>query len=43
VADGDYGPRTELGVKTFQQMAGLEATGVCYPETLEALRNWTSK
>lgn len=40
IADGDYGARTELGVKTFQQMAGLEPTGICYPETLEALKNW---
>lgn len=40
IADGNYGARTELGVKTFQQMAGLEPTGVCYPETLEALKNW---
>jgi len=24
----------------FQQMAGLEPTGICYPETLEALKNW---
>ena len=40
VADGDYGPRTELGVSTFQQMAGLEVTGIAYPETIEALKNW---
>ena len=40
IADGDYGARTELGVKTFQQMAGLEPTGICYPETMEALKNW---
>ena len=40
IADGDYGARTELGVKTFQQMAGLEPTGICYPETLETLKNW---
>ena len=40
IADGDYGARTELGVKTFQQMAGLEPTGICYPETLEALKKW---
>ena len=40
VADGDYGPKTELGVRTFQRMAGLEETGIAYPETIEALRNW---
>ena len=43
VADGDYGPRTELGVSTFQQMAGLEVTGIAYPETIEALKNWNVK
>lgn len=40
IADGDYGARTELGVRTFQEMAGLEPTGICYPETLEALKKW---
>lgn len=40
VADGDYGDRTELGVRTFQRMAGLEETGIAYPETIEALKNW---
>lgn len=40
VADGDYGAKTELGIRTFQQMAGLEVTGIAYPETIKALQNW---
>lgn len=40
IADGEYGKRTEEGVKAFQRMAGLEETGIAYPETIEALRNW---
>lgn len=40
VADGDYGARTELGVRTFQQMVGLEVTGIAYPETIEALQGF---
>lgn len=40
VADGDYGPRTELGISDFQRMMGLEVTGIAYPETIEALKNY---
>jgi len=40
IADGDYGKRTQEGVKAFQRMAGLEETGIAYPETIEALRSW---
>jgi peptidoglycan hydrolase-like protein with peptidoglycan-binding domain len=32
-----YGPRTEVAVKRFQEAAGLPATGVAGPSTLQAL------
>ena len=36
-ADGDFGGKTEAAVKLYQQTAGLEATGIADPATLESL------
>ena len=41
VADGVLGPATETAISEFQQMHGLEATGVADPETRELLQNGT--
>lgn len=35
--DGDYGEKTMQGVKKYQEKMGFEATGVAFPQTLEAL------
>lgn len=35
--DGDYGEKTMAGVKKYQEKMGFEATGIAYPQTLEAL------
>ena len=36
-ADGIFGKNTEAAVIAFQEDAGLEATGIAYPHTLEAI------
>ena len=41
VADGVLGPATETAISEFQQMHGLEATGVADPETRELLQSGT--
>ena len=41
VADGVLGPATETAIREFQEMHGLEATGVADPETRELLQNGT--
>ena len=41
VADGVLGPATETAISEFQQMHGLEVTGVADPETRELLQNGT--
>ena len=37
VADGSFGKKTEQAVVDFQKAAGLETTGIAYPQTLAAL------
>lgn len=39
VADGHYGPKTELAVKAFQNAYKLEVDGICGPATQEVLAN----
>lgn len=36
-ADGSFGKKTEQAVRDYQQAAGLEVSGVAYPQTLAAL------
>ena len=38
--DGDYGRRTERAVASFQQVNGLEPTGIVDDATIEALRGY---
>ena len=42
VADGVLGPATETAILEFQQVHGLEATGVADPETRELLQSGTN-
>ena len=42
VADGVLGPATETAILEFQQVHGLEATGVADPETREFLQSGTN-
>ena len=37
VADGVYGFETQEGVRTYQRVQGLTATGVADPDTLESM------
>ena len=42
-ADGDFGPKTEEAVKTFQMAYGLEVDGIAGPETLGKLKSLIDK
>ncbi len=40
--DGDFGPKTEAALRSFQSFAGIASDGICGPVTLEALERGKS-
>jgi N-acetylmuramoyl-L-alanine amidase len=40
--DGIFGPRTEVAVRTFQQMNGLAVDGIVGPQTWQRLLTLTN-